>query len=190
MDYDLIPDRINLDDLHKRRTEVTRLKEGVFRKILSRAHLKIKQTARLRPNDQFCFFLVPEFLIGTPLYDSAACVAYIIGKLEENGFFVKYTHPNLLFISWRHHIGKAARQSFKKAYGIGIDGMGRRLPPQKEASDAVSPDSLILKRSQAPVTVKKKAAGVYKDTATYKPTGALIYNQRLLQSIEDKTGRK
>lgn len=188
MDYDLIPDRINMDELHKRRTEVARLKEGVFRKILSRAHLKIKQTARLRCDDQFCFFLVPEFLIGTPLYDSAACVAYIIGKLNDNGFVVKYTHPNLLFISWRHHIGKAARQTFKKTYGVGIDGMGRRLPPDKERAAPQSPDTLILKKMPPSVTIKKKG-GTFKDTSSYKPTGALIYNQQLLQSIEDKTRR-
>ena len=34
-------------------------------------------------------------------------------KLRENGFCVKYTHPNLLFISWNHYINKKKRSIIK-----------------------------------------------------------------------------
>ena len=43
-----------------------------------------------------CWFVIPEFMLGLPKYDTGACTAYLMGKLEENGFIVKYTYPNLL----------------------------------------------------------------------------------------------
>ena len=92
-------DKINIDDLYQRKREIDQLKLKVFRKILNRVHSKIKITSRQRSAEQFTFFVVPEFLVGTPRYDVAACIAYIIDKLKINGFNVTYTHPNLLFIS-------------------------------------------------------------------------------------------
>ena len=37
-------------------------------------------------------FVIPEFLIGVPRYDTAACTAYIMDELIKNGFHIKYTH--------------------------------------------------------------------------------------------------
>ena len=47
-----------------------------------------------------CFFEVPEFVIGYPLYNINECVNYIHDKLTSNGFLVKYYFPNILYISW------------------------------------------------------------------------------------------
>ena len=49
---------------------------------------------------------------------------YVINKLTENGFQVKYTHPNLLWISWQHYIPHYERANIKKQYGVSIDGFG------------------------------------------------------------------
>ena len=114
-------DKISLDDLYHRTQEVEDLRIRVYKKILNKAHQKIKHTSRQRNTEHFCFFVVPEFLVGTPRYDSAACIAYMIDKLSHNGFIIKYTHPNLLFISWQHYIPKYQRQNFKKRYGYSID---------------------------------------------------------------------
>ena len=47
---------------------------------------------------------MPEMMIGIPKYDYKDCTAYVIEKLRENGFVVRYTHPNLLFISWKQWV--------------------------------------------------------------------------------------
>ena len=36
--------------------------------------------------------LCQEMLIGVPKYDYKDCTAYIIEKLRDNGFVVRYTH--------------------------------------------------------------------------------------------------
>ena len=125
-------DKISLDDLYHRTQEVEDLRIRVYKKILNRAHQKIKYASRQRNTEHFCFFVVPEFLVGTPRYDSAACIAYMIDKLSHNGFVIKYTHPNLLFISWQHYIPKYQRQNFKKKYGYSIDGFGNQVAEKKK----------------------------------------------------------
>lgn len=47
-----------------------------------------------------CFFAVPEFILGTPLYNLNAAIIYLMNKLSKNGYLVKYYFPNYLYISW------------------------------------------------------------------------------------------
>jgi hypothetical protein len=177
--------KINIDDLYERKNKITDMKLNQYSKILNRAHVKIKQTSRLRSQDQYCFFLVPEFLIGVPSYDTAACIAYIIDKLQNNGFYIKYTHPNLLFISWQHYIDKRKRLEFKKENGYSIDGFGNTLAENPENNNKGDPNNFILKKKDN-VSVKKNDTK-YKQISSYNPTGNLIYNTDLLKKIEDKT---
>ena len=181
-------DKISLDDLYHRTQEVEDLRIRVYKKILNRAHQKIKFTSRQRNTEHFCFFVVPEFLVGTPRYDSAACIAYVIDKLSHNGFIVKYTHPNLLFISWQHYIPKYQRQNFKKKYGYSIDGFGNQVIEKNKEVKTNNPqdlNSLLVRKQNVPVTVKKKDDKKYTQISEYKPTGNLIYNTALLKKIEN-----
>ena len=182
------PEKINIDELFVRKYEVAELKTRTFKKILSRIHHKIKLTSRQKYNEPFCFYVVPEFLVGTPRYDSAACTAYIMDKLRANGFYLKYTHPNLLFISWQHYIDKIQRANFKKAYGYTIDGFGNRVKAKSKVAAANRPNhNTMLMRSPAVLTTAtKKMAANYRQTSTYKPTGNLIYNTILLKKVESK----
>ena len=67
----------------------------------------IKKTNRVcdrtnqKSDDCYCFYAVPTFIFGVPLYDVTKCIIYIMEDLIDKGFYVKYTHPNLLFISWK-----------------------------------------------------------------------------------------
>ena len=81
------PDKINLDDLYEHDRKQYQQREKIYSKILNRAHTQIKVTSRQRGGNKFTFFLIPEFLVGTPTYDVAACTAYMIDKLQKNGFF-------------------------------------------------------------------------------------------------------
>ena len=92
-------EKINLDELYHRKNEIEANRIKIYQKILHRVHTKIKITSRQKIAEQYCFFIIPEFLVGIPRFDSATCTAYVIDKLIENGFHVKYTHPNMLFVS-------------------------------------------------------------------------------------------
>ena len=96
----------------------------MYNRILNRIHERIKITARQKKKEQFCWYVVPEIMVGVPKYDSHECTMYILQKLTDNGFQIKYTHPNLLFISWAHHVPSYVRSEFKKKTGIAIDNKG------------------------------------------------------------------
>ena len=170
-------EKINLDDLYIRSRElyVNRLK--TYQKILARAHKKIKITSRQKHNDLFCFYVVPEFLVGVPTYDITTCITYLIEQLTKNGFEVKYTHPNLIFISWKHYIPAYQRLEIKKKYGIKIDGFGN-LVKEKEAEK-----KKLISATSTTLATKKN----FKAISTYKPTGNLIYGPDLIKRITTKT---
>ena len=75
-------DKINMEDLFIRKEEVNKLKLQTFKKILHRAHKKIRLTSRQNIHEPWCFFVIPEFMIGVPRYDTAACTAYIMDKIK------------------------------------------------------------------------------------------------------------
>ena len=100
--------KINIDDLYEtiKKTDYNTLRS--YNKILERIHKRIKITAKQKNNEQCCWFVVPEIILGIPKYDVGSCIAYLIDKLKDNEFKIKYTHPNLLFISWQNKTNKNA----------------------------------------------------------------------------------
>jgi hypothetical protein len=42
--------------------------------------------------------------IDSPNYGERSKNSYILEELSGNGFVVRYTHPNLIFVSWQHYI--------------------------------------------------------------------------------------
>ena len=140
-------------------------------------------------NDNCCWYLMPEMVIGIPKYDYRDCTAYIIEKLRTNGFIVRYTHPNLLFISWSHWIPGYVREEIKKKTGMNVDGYGNEVEDKKKVKDDKNNTVGGLLTSNDSINVNKLDKGKGKDFASiddYKPTGNLIYNQDLLKKIEDK----
>lgn len=181
-------EKLNLDDLFKEKKQTQEHKIKIYQRILARVHKKIKTTSRMRNSDTFTFFLIPEFILGIPRYDMAECTSYIIEKLTDNGFLLKYTHPNLLFISWKHYIPKYQRAQIKKKTGVSVDGYGNVVTKkQKQQQDGNSLNGLLLKNTpeNKKGILKKKNQRNYTDISTYKPTGNLIYNTKMIESVEN-----
>ena len=107
-------EKINIDELYEKKKQYDLNKLALFNKILNRIHVRIKTTSRQKVDEHFCWFIVPEIIIGVPKYDQGACIAYLLDKLKDNGFLVRYIHPNTLFISWNHWIPSYVRTELKK----------------------------------------------------------------------------
>lgn len=197
--------KINLDELYDTKKEKDLQKLQVFNRILNRIHTKIKMTSRQKINSNFCWYVVPEVMLGIVNYDRVMCISYIIAKLEENDFQVRYTHPNLIFISWGHYIPTYVRTEFKKKTGISIDehgnkkedgndnseegGGGIRLITNSSGGDNANIDHTLLNRNKTsaassanPNLVKKE----YKPINSYKPTGNLVYSNDFLKKIDER----
>ena len=119
-------EKINIDDLYEKKKEHDLKNLELFNKLLHRVHVRIKTTSRLKKDEQFCWFVVPELIIGVPKYDQGACIAYLMNKLIDNGFNVRYINPNTLLISWHHWIPSYVRNELKKKTGISINQFGEK----------------------------------------------------------------
>lgn len=176
-------EKLNLDDLYKQQKISEDHKLKIYQKILNRIHNKIKHTSRMRNNNKFCIYVIPEFILGIPRYDINTCTMYIIEKLTINGFQIKYTHPNLLWISWQHYIPHYERANIKKKLGVNIDGFGNVIKKSDKKKDT---NSLLLKDKDPSLKkILKDKDKDFKKISTYKPTGNLIYNTKLLETIDN-----
>jgi hypothetical protein len=178
-------EKINLDELYEKKKQYDLHRLDLYNKILNRIHVKIKTTSKQKINEQFCWFVVPEVIIGVPKYDQADCIGYLFQKLKDNGFAVKYYHPNTLFICWNHFVPSYVRTELKKKTGIVIDEYGNKI--NEENSDVIKKEvtnNIILNNGKTPtVNINEKK---YTPIHTYKPTGNFIYNKEQVSSLEKK----
>ena len=91
---------LNIYALNKTKSDKEFKKILVYKQVLKICHQKIKTASE--KSQSILAYLVPEYIIGIPKYDIVSCTEYIYNKLKQNGFLVKPTWPNLLFISWGH----------------------------------------------------------------------------------------
>lgn len=181
-------EKINIDDLYeiKQKRDLETLQ--LFQKILGRIHQRIRTASRQKGNEQFCTYLVPEVMIGVPRYDHGECVAYLVGKLRDNGFNVKYVHPNLLFIAWNHWIPSYVRTEIKKKTGMVVDGKGNvnDKARTKESLTDNPVDNMLLEMGQDNKNKGNSKEKDYKSINSYKPVGNLVYNQDMFRKLNEK----
>jgi len=188
-DRDIIyPDKINLDELYERKKQSDIKKVSTYNKILKRIHSKIKITSRQRNNIQCCWYVIPEIILGVPIFDHVDCINYIMENLDENGFRIKYTHPNLLFISWNHWIPGYVRNELKKKTGLNIDGYGNKIIKTERVEKTDNPNDILFgKHNNIKLDVESldKKEEDYKKIDSYKPSGS-IYDSKLFKKLANK----
>jgi len=173
-------EKLNIDDLYEKKRQYDLSKLALYNKILNRIHVKIKTTSRQSIDQQFCWFVVPEIIIGVPKYDQAGCIAYLIDKLKENGFAVRYIHPNLLFICWKEWVPSYVRSELKKKTGIVINEFGIRQEESAGNDDEINPFAITNSKqnqnqsnSSARGKPKNNSKKNYTPIESYKPLGNL-----------------
>ena len=186
-DLNNFTEKISLDDLYDKKQQHDLSKLNVFNKILNRIHQKIQLTSRQKIDEQFCWFVIPEIMIGVPKYDAASCIAYIYEKLRDNGFYVKYYHPNLIFICWKNWIPSYVRTEIKKKMGVNLDGHGNVIEDNTQINlpgSTANANSALLNIKQQPASLENKRS--FKPIQEYKPSGKLIYTNETINNLESK----
>ena len=197
--------KLNLDELYEKKQQHDLFTLSSYNKILGRIHSKIKLVSRQYIDQHHCWYIVPEVLLGIPKYNHKDCTAFVINKLQDNGFTIRYIHPNLLFISWKHWVPAYVRDEIKKKTGVAIDGYGNELNANsngtanqnqnpfsnsikttKEPDNSQNPDNMILNLKNLDLGTKngsKNNDKQYRDINTYKPEGGLVYNNDMLKRL-------
>jgi hypothetical protein len=176
--------KVNIDDLYGKSQQRDLKQLSIFNKILNRVHNRITTTAKNKRNDKHIWFLVPEYIFGEPIYDQGDCIAYLVVKLEENGFYVRYMHPNTLFVSWNNWVPSYVRNEIKKKTGIVLDEKGNIIKKDEDEEEIDNdPNNKLLNGKNSNL---QKPGKQYTSIKDYKPTGNLVYHQDMFEKLEKK----
>jgi len=185
-ELDDFSEKINIDELYEKKRLRNETELNIFNRLLARIHNKIKITSRQKIDEQYVFYTVPEIMIGLPKYNHANCVSYLIYKLQDNGFNVKYINPNVLFISWKHWVPKYVTKEIKKQTGTSYDSFGNIIDNKETEQNSKSLDDLIFNKTNKDKEQKQDKNKDYKAINTYQPTGNIIYNSELFEKMQNK----
>ena len=90
--------QIDMKELYSTINQKTLKRMELYDSILKKCHSRILYNSGLQRT--YCFYQIPEFVIGTPLYDIGELRNYVMNSLKTNGFEILYVEPNWLFIYW------------------------------------------------------------------------------------------
>ncbi len=88
----------SVTDIHQKQRQKDLRRLHVYKSILGKVYKKIKSSAS--NEESYCFYEVPEYIYGTPLYNMRDCVVFVLNNLHEKGFSAKYVDPYLIFVCW------------------------------------------------------------------------------------------
>ena len=186
----LMPPILNPSSLYSEeaRRDATRIR--IYNSVLQQIYTKIKAIARIPGNEKCLWYVVPEFIPGTPRFDVKDCIVYLVWNLRNVGYQVEYTHPNLMLISWRNHDETYKERESPWAQVLGATReqvlqvpMTTVKPPKSTAMATVRPISamastslfpkstLIPEHIHAPESDYKRKT-ILKKTTEYRPVSA------------------
>ena len=85
---------ITVEDINSFHKEKIKKWIKVYEKVLGNCFRKIRE--HVLRDQKFCFFLIPEYLPGFPLFNITHCSCFIIKKLNQAGFQTKFIPPNTM----------------------------------------------------------------------------------------------
>jgi hypothetical protein len=185
--------KVNIDDLYEKKKKQDMKQLAIFNKVLNRINRRIVAMGRSRSRDNYIWYLVPEYIIGETLYNKNDCIAYLVTKLTDNGFAVKYIHPNMMLISWENWIPQYVRQELKKKTGVLLDEHGNVVKRGQKEDDLDMDFDVGMptnaRETAEGQTTQEKGNGQgkqFRQISDYKPTGNLVYNKDYFEKIEKK----
>ena len=95
--------QLNPSELYDKRRSKDNGRLKAYNKILEQIYNRIRTISKL-PNSQcYLLYTVPPFILGLPKLDLEDCIVYLIYQLRQSTYEVRYTPPNMVYISWLHH---------------------------------------------------------------------------------------
>lgn len=167
---------LDIDSLYEKQHERIKKQMGIFNIILNRIHGRIKKASKL-PNQSYIWYEVPLYIIGQPIYDKGDCIAYVVNKLAENGFYVRVVDVNHLYISWANWVPNYVRSEIKSKQGINVDSFGNIIG---------EPTPVAEINAEAEKSNKTK----YLPTNAHKLSSSLVYRPDIIDELERKMGGK
>ena len=97
-DYGVNDSLFSINDLQKDQANKDKSRNSIYHLITKKCFTKIKETHN--NNNTFCFFNLPEYIPGYPLFNMTECVLYLLNILQERGFSCRYVDGYIIYITW------------------------------------------------------------------------------------------
>jgi hypothetical protein len=91
-------EKLSVYKLNKIRDSIHNKKIRVYDYIYSQIESIIEK--QVKNDESSCYYKVPPFILGYPLYDINEMISYIINELIKNGFNSYLVQDNIIFITW------------------------------------------------------------------------------------------
>lgn len=95
--------QLNPADLYDKRKSKDASRLKAYNKILEQIYNRVRVISKLPNSPCYLLYTVPPFILGLPKIDLEDCVIYLIYQLRHAGYDVRYTPPNMIYLSWVHH---------------------------------------------------------------------------------------
>ena len=125
--------QINMKELYSTINQKTLRRMELYDFILKKCHSRILYNSGLQRT--YCFYQIPEFVIGVPLYDIIELRNYVMNSLKTNGFEILYIEPNWLFIYWNV---KGAKSLTKNT------NITKKIDTQYKSTDTYRPSNNLI----------------------------------------------
>ncbi len=91
---------LSLSELAKIHKKQQKNKTKPYNVILNKCHNQIRHMAKR--DKTFCYYTIPLYVLGLPIYDINACIVYVLLSLKKKGFYVQMIDTQTLYITWKH----------------------------------------------------------------------------------------
>lgn len=95
--------QLNPADLYDKRKSKDASRLKAYNKILEQIYNRVRVMSKLPNSPCYLLYTVPPFILGLPKIDLEDCVIYLIYQLRHAGYDVRYSPPNMIYLSWVHH---------------------------------------------------------------------------------------
>jgi len=89
---------VKADNLIKEQKARDERKKITFEKVFLKIEKKIILASAA--NYYYCWYSIPEFIVGLPMYSLIECKEYVEIKIKNDGFKTEFFEPNILLIEW------------------------------------------------------------------------------------------
>jgi hypothetical protein len=89
-------------DLFEKRKQRDGARLKAYNTLLEQIYTRIRSVSRAGA-DPWITYTIPPVILGMPKIDLEDCVVYLVYMMRQQQYEVRYTYPNLLYISWKHH---------------------------------------------------------------------------------------
>ena len=133
-----------------------REKQAVFDRVLKAVHSSILRRADI--GGERLVYRIPTFFAGLPLLKMDECVCHVLNSLQNDGYTVRFTAPNSVYVSWdaseSKQVPKLSQKDIMES-GNQAASMYSKKKGQMKTVVRIQPDVDILQHNNKPVTTTK-----------------------------------